>query len=61
MSDGMIRHRFRRGEEPVALTANLCATEGCASCTGWAADVEGYEGKTAWCVCMCHRAFEGRN
>jgi hypothetical protein len=60
MSDDMIWHRFAPGEEPTALTANLCTDKGCDLCSGWATDVAGHEGKTVWCICLCHRAVEGR-
>jgi hypothetical protein len=55
----MVPHAFAPGEGPTIYTADICAEIGHEHCKGLNLDVEGDEGKTVFCICLCHRVFEG--
>ena len=57
--DGMVRHKFAPGEEPTVHTADICAELGHEYCKGIETTTEGYEGKTIFCICLCHQVVTG--
>jgi hypothetical protein len=44
-------------EEPTVYTVDICAEVGHERCKGTETTIEGYEGKTVFCICLCHRVI----
>jgi hypothetical protein len=50
----MIRYEFPPGEEPMVLTADICADVGHHNCKGFSKTIDGREGEIVFCICRCH-------